>query len=349
MGMVSAQLKYSWRVTGPKLFTRRVSTAENAKAVLEPAPENKGKPPTMPERFVNSLPANWQPYARLSRLDKPIGTWLLYTPGTWSITMAAYATGAPVMQTVYMLALFGVGALVTRGAGCTINDMWDRKLDAGVARTMLRPLASGQVTMPQAWGWLAAQCFGGLGILLLLPPACWLLGAASMIPVFLYPSFKRFTYYPQACLSFCFTWAALLGFPAMGMMNWPAMLSLWGSSFAWCMIYDTIYAHQDKLFDISVGIKSTALKWKERSKEIMYRYEVVQIGLLALSGAIVGMGPGFFAATGYAAYRIWDMIKRVNLDDPSNCWQWFLRNIYTGHAIFGGALFDYGMRILGVY
>lgn len=263
--------------------------------------------------------------------------------------MAAFSTSAPLTSYAGMLAVFGVGALVTRGAGCTVNDMWDRKLDRKVARTMLRPLASGAVSMPQAWTWLAAQCTIGLGILLSLPSACWALGAVSMIPVMLYPSFKRFTYYPQACLALCFTWGALLGFPAMGITNWPAQLSLYGSAYAWCMIYDTIYAHQDKIYDINAGIKSTALKWGDRTKTILYRFEVAQIGLLATSGAVLGMGVGFYAGVAVAAYRITKMIRSVNLNDPDSCWYWFLNNIRTGHVIWLGALVDYLARLFGLF
>lgn len=304
---------------------------------------------TIPQKFVNSLPKKVKPYAELMRLDKPIGTWLLYSPCTWSISMAAFGTTAPITTTVSALALTGVGALIMRGAGCTINDLLDRNLDNQVERTMDRPLASGKVSVPQAVTFLGAQCFTGLGILLSMPHECFWIATCSLPLVFTYPLFKRFTYYPQASLSACFTWGALVGFPAMHTWDWPAMLTLHASAFAWCMIYDTIYAHQDKLFDIKAGIKSTALKWGERTKPIMSRFAVAQIGLLTLSGVFYGMGPCFFAATGYAAYRLFKMIKLVNLDKPKNCWYWFVNNIKTGHVIFAGAFGDYVMRLLGLY
>ncbi|ANB14963.1 4-hydroxybenzoate octaprenyltransferase [Sugiyamaella lignohabitans] len=304
--------------------------------------------PTLPQRFVNSLPLSVKPYAELMRLDKPIGTWLLYSPCTVAITMAAYHTGAPITQTLWMLTLFGIGSVIMRGAGCTINDLLDRNLDNQVERTKTRPLASKAVSVPAAITFLGAQCFAGLGILLSLPSDCFLLGAASLPLVFTYPLFKRFTYYPQVCLSLCFTWGALLGFPAMGVWNWPAMLCLHASSFAWCMIYDTIYAHQDKLYDIKAGIKSTALKWGNKSKDIMEKYAYGQIGFLAAAGVFGGMGPFFFGATVLAAYRVLTMIKKVNLDDPANCWKWFVENINTGHFLWAGASADYLLRLGGL-
>lgn len=306
-----------------------------------------GTKPTVPQKFVAGLPPAVRPYAELMRLDKPVGTWLLFSPGTWSITMAAFATGAPVSQTLTTIGLFAAGSVVMRGAGCTINDIWDRDLDAQVERTVSRPLASKAVSVPKAVAFLGAQCFTGLGILLCLPWDIFWITSASLPLVFTYPLFKRITYYPQACLSLCFTWGALVGFPAMGVWNWPAMLTLHAGSFAWCMIYDTIYAHQDKKFDVKAGIKSTALKWGDRSKAIMRRYATAQVALVAASGAFMSMGPGFFTATGIMAYRLFDMIRRVDLDDPKNCWRWFLSNINTGHIVFGGALVDYILRLAG--
>ncbi|CAN6674972.1 4-hydroxybenzoate polyprenyltransferase, mitochondrial [Trichomonascus vanleenenianus] len=305
--------------------------------------------PTLPQRMVNALPASFKPYAELMRIDKPIGTWLLFSPCTWSATMAAYTTGAPFTQYLYTIALFGLGSILMRQGGCIINDILDRKLDAQVERTKHRPLASGAVSLPAAWGLLGAHGVAGLGVLMALPTDCFWLGCLSLPFVCAYPLFKRFTYYPQACLSLCFTWGALMGFPAMDVWALPTMLSLHASAFAWCMIYDTIYAHQDKKFDIKAGIKSTALKWAERSKPIMNRYGAAQIGLLATAGVLQGMGPFYFAATGWAAYRLFNMIKKVDLDDPANCWKWFVENINTGHVIWVGAFCDYISRLMGLY
>lgn len=330
-----------FRINSARIFSTASSKSNAASSAIQPAPASPLPPTTLPEKFVAALPVAMKPYAELSRLDKPIGTWLLYSPGTWSITMAAYSTGAPLTQTIATLGLFGIGSLAMRGAGCTINDIWDRDLDDKVERTKTRPLAAKAVSLPKAVTWLGAQCFAGLGVLVCLPADCFWICTASLPFIFTYPLFKRFTYYPQVSLSFCFTWAALAGFPAMGVWNWPAMLALHASSFAWCMIYDTIYAHQDKKFDIKAGIKSTALKWGERTKPILQKFAVAQIGLLGLSGFFVGMGPFFYGATALAGYRVFSMIKKVDLDCPKNCWYWFRKNINTGHLVWLGATLDY--------
>lgn len=299
--------------------------------------------------FVSKLPEKWIPYAELMRLEKPVGTWLLYIPCSWAITMAALETTAPLGSTMWMLGLFGVGAIVMRGAGCTINDICDRNLDNKVIRSVERPIASGRVSVNKAVGFLGAQTLVGVGILTQLPANCWYLGLASLPIVFTYPLFKRFTYYPQFVLSACFNWGTLLGFPAMGIMDWPTMIPLYISTHLWCMIYDTIYAHQDKKFDIKAGIKSTALAWGEKTKTICNTLGVIQIGTLGLAGFNSGllMGPGFLCGLGIFTYRLFDMIRRVDLDNPQDCWKWFQNNIKTG-LIFSGALFfDYALQLLG--
>lgn len=299
--------------------------------------------------FVSKLPKKWIPYAELMRLEKPVGTWLLYIPCTWAITMAAMETGATLGSTLWMLGLFGVGSVVMRGAGCTINDLFDRNLDNKVIRSVERPIASGRVSPRNAVAFLGAQTAVGMGILSQLPADCWYLGLASLPIVFSYPLFKRFTYYPQAVLSACFNWGALLGFPAMGIMDWSTMLPMYVSTYLWCMIYDTIYAHQDKKFDIKAGIKSTALAWGSKTKKICTSLGVVQIGTMGLAGLNSGLllGPGFLCGLGIFAYRLFDMIRRVDLDDPQDCWKRFQSNINTG-LIFSGALFfDYVLRLFG--
>ncbi|OBA15543.1 uncharacterized protein OGAPODRAFT_16458 [Ogataea polymorpha] len=261
--------------------------------------------------------------------------------------MAAYMSSAPLASTVYMMSVFGVGAFVMRGAGCTINDLLDRNLDNKVARTMERPITSGRVSVKQALVFLAAQMGVGLVVLLQLPMDCFLLGASSLALVGTYPLFKRVTYYPQVVLSLCFNWGALLGFPAMGVWNWPVMIPLYLSGFFWCMHYDTIYAHQDKKFDAQAGIKSTALAWGDKSKTIFHGLTAAQMGCYTLSGYLAGMGPGFYLGAAYGAYRLLRMTQLVDLDDPKSCGFWFRENIKTGHTFWLGILVDYCLRLLG--
>ncbi|MFY8095373.1 MAG: 4-hydroxybenzoate octaprenyltransferase [Niveispirillum sp.] len=209
------------------------------------------------------LPAAWRPYARLARLDRPIGTWLLLLPCWWSIALAAPAGGWP---DLWLMGLFGVGAVVLRGAGCTLNDILDRKLDARVERTKVRPLPSGQVTVKQAIGFLLAQLLLGLVILLQLNPFAVFLGAASLLLVAAYPLMKRITWWPQAFLGLTFNWGALLGWAAVrGDLGWQPVL-LYVGGILWTLGYDTIYAHQDREDDAHVGIKSTALLFGNDSR-----------------------------------------------------------------------------------
>ncbi|SMN21600.1 similar to Saccharomyces cerevisiae YNR041C COQ2 Para hydroxybenzoate: polyprenyl transferase, catalyzes the second step in ubiquinone (coenzyme Q) biosynthesis [Maudiozyma saulgeensis] len=299
--------------------------------------------------FVSKLPERWIPYAELMRLEKPVGTWLLYLPCSWAIVMGAMETSATLGQTAWMLGLFGVGALIMRGAGCTINDIFDRKLDDKVIRSVERPIASKRVSVRNASLFLGAQTAVGMGILAQLPANCWWLGLASLPIVFAYPLFKRFTYYPQAALSACFNWGALLGFPAMGIMDWSTMIPLYVGSYLWCMIYDTIYAHQDKKFDIKAGIKSTALAWGKNTKTVCNVLATSQFAMYALAGINSGliMGPGFIGGLSIFAYRVFTMIKKVDLDNPDDCWKAFTGNIKTGLYFSYALFFDYLLQLMG--
>ncbi|SCU77383.1 LAMI_0A00958g1_1 [Lachancea mirantina] len=299
--------------------------------------------------YVSKLPAKVIPYAELMRLEKPVGTWLLYIPCTWAITIAATETMAPLSSTLWTLTLFGVGSLIMRGAGCTINDLLDRNLDNKVVRTVERPIASGRVTPAKAITFLGVQTAVGVGILTQLPAECFWLGLSSLPLVFTYPLFKRFTYYPQLVLSACFNWGSLLGFPAMGIFDWPTMAPLYVSTFLWCMTYDTIYAHQDKKFDVGAGIKSTALAWGDKSRSICTAMSVAQMGSMTLVGLNSGMllGPGFLGGLAIFGYRLFKMVRKVDLDNPANCWKYFKSNIQSG-LIFSAALFfDYILKLLG--
>lgn len=182
------------------------------------------------------------PYLRLIRFDRPIGTWLLFWPCGWSIALAAAPGCAP---DAALLALFATGAFVMRGAGCTINDMWDREIDRQVERTRERPLASGELTQLDALVFLAAQLGVGAQVLLQLNGYSIGLGAASLGLVVVYPLMKRVTYWPQLVLGAAFNWGALLGWAAVhGEVLWSACAPLYAAGVCWTIVYDTIYAHQ---------------------------------------------------------------------------------------------------------
>nr|XP_002130409.1 4-hydroxybenzoate polyprenyltransferase, mitochondrial-like [Ciona intestinalis] len=216
-------------------------------------------------QFVKKAPNSIRPYLELARVDKPIGTLLLYIPCAYSICLAAPPGQLP---SLYYLGLFGLGAFLMRGAGCVINDLWDRDLDKRVERTKNRPIASGAVSEKNAIKLLAVQLSLSLGILLTLNPTCIMIGCVAMLPVVVYPLAKRFTMFPQAVLGLTFNMGALMGYVAVtNTINWPVQLSLYASCFLWTMYYDTVYAFQDVKDDVKAGIKSTARLFSRYTEE----------------------------------------------------------------------------------
>lgn len=283
------------------------------------------------------LPKGIQPYAKLARLDKPIGTWLLAWPCMWSITLASTPGHLPDFK---MMALFGCGALLLRGAGCTINDLLDRDIDNMVERTKLRPVASGLLTPFQGICFLGFQLLLGLGILLQLNNYSRVLGASSLLLVFSYPLMKRFTFWPQAYLGLAFNWGALLGWSAItGSLDPSIVFPLYFSGVLWTLVYDTIYAHQDKEDDIKVGVKSTALRFGDSTKQWTAAFGIACISSLALSGFNADLGWPFYAfltaASGQLAWQIWT----VNLACRADCNRKFVSNKWFGALIFSGILF----------
>ena len=209
--------------------------------------------------FIGALPPRLRPYASLMRLDRPIGTWLLYWPCAWSVALAG---GGGRWDLFLWLAL---GAFAMRSAGCVYNDIIDRDLDKRVERTRLRPLASGRVTLRSAGTLIGLLCMIGLVVLLQLKWAAAVAALCSVAPVALYPFMKRITWWPQAWLGLVFSWGALVGWPAvMGSLGWPPLL-LWFGSIVWVIGYDTLYAIQDIEDDALVGVKSSALRLGDKA------------------------------------------------------------------------------------
>ncbi|EDU46966.1 UbiA 4-hydroxybenzoate polyprenyltransferase [Pyrenophora tritici-repentis] len=254
-------------------------------------------------------------------------------------------------------ALFFTGALVMRGAGCTINDLWDRNLDPHVERTRLRPIARRAITPQQALVFLGGQLTTGLAVLLSLPFECFWYATPSLLFVTLYPLAKRVTYYPQFVLGLTFSWGAMLGFPALGidlLSNQAALTAaacLYASNVAWTVLYDMIYAHMDIKDDVKAGIKSIALKHENETKMVLSGLAVVQLGLLSATGIAAGLGPVYYAVSvGGAGLTLGAMIRRVKLKNVKNCWWWFVNGAwFTGGAISLGLAGEYVMHLLGWY
>jgi 4-hydroxybenzoate polyprenyltransferase len=293
------------------------------------------------------------------RIDKPTGSYYLFFPCLFSTFIAAtmatpIAAPSAVIGTT---ALFFTGALVMRGAGCTINDLWDRNLDPHVERTRLRPIARRAISPQQAIVFLGGQLFTGLAVLLSLPFECFWYATPSLLLVATYPLAKRVTYYPQFVLGLTFSWGAMMGFPALGidlLSNQSALIAascLYASNVAWTVLYDMIYAHMDIKDDVKAGIKSIALKHEKETKAVLSGLAVVQLGLLATSGVAAGMGPIFFVGScGGAALTLGTMIRRVKLKEVKNCWWWFVNGAWlTGGAISLGLASEYLTRYFGLY
>lgn len=223
----------------------------------------------------------------LARLDRPIGTWLLLLPCWWGAALGAVAQ-SQALPNLWHMALFGAGALIMRSAGCAFNDMVDKDIDAQVARTRARPVASGQISRTRAGLFTAALCLLGLAILLQFNALTIGLGAASLILVAAYPFMKRITWWPQAWLGLTFNWGALLGYTAAtGALHWPALL-LYGAGIAWTLGYDTIYACQDIEDDALVGVRSTARLFDMNIALWVRRFFAVTV--LALLASLIGAG-----------------------------------------------------------
>ncbi|KAK2003555.1 4-hydroxybenzoate polyprenyl transferase [Colletotrichum falcatum] len=336
--------------------TERLTTAVTQEAPERPA--STGVVYSPPKTgIISYLPASWVPYAELTRMDKPAGTYYLFFPCLWSTLMAAPMV-APIMASpgsvIGTSLLFFSGAFIMRSAGCSINDLWDRNLDPHVTRTRFRPIARGALTPFQALAFTGAQLLTGLGILLQFPTSCLFYGIPSLLLVASYPLAKRVTYYPQAVLGLTFSWGAMMGFPALGvdlLSNSAALTAaacLYSSNVAWTILYDMIYAHMDIKDDAKAGIKSIALKHDSETKQVLTGLAAVQLTLLSAAGFAAGAGPAFFiGSVGGAAVTLGVMIKRVNLKSVKDCWWWFINGCWiTGGVVSLGLAADYSARYI---
>ena len=300
---------------------------------METARQLDGRPASRPdpsdirrgdwvERY---LTARVRPYARLARLDRPIGTWLLLFPGWWGIALASAGLPDP-----GLLILFAVGAVVMRGAGCTLNDIADRHYDAQVARTRLRPLPSGAVSVRQAILFLMLQLAVGAGVLLSLNRTSVVLGFAVLGLIGTYPFMKRITYWPQVFLGLNFNWGALLGWTAVtGALGVAPVLLYLGGVF-WTVGYDTIYAHQDKEDDVRIGVKSSAIALGTHTRPWLFRFYIAALLLWAGVGVAARLGVLFWIGLAGSAVQLAWQATRVAIDDPADCLGKFRSNRAVG-------------------
>jgi 4-hydroxybenzoate polyprenyltransferase len=288
--------------------------------------------------WVDSRAPLWaRPYLRLSRLDRPIGSWLLLLPCWWSAALAA-GVANDLSRLPLTIVLFFIGSFAMRGAGCTWNDITDRDLDARVERTRSRPIPAGQATVAQAFVFLVAQALVGLVVLLQFNRFAIATGIASLVVVAVYPFMKRITNWPQVVLGLAFSWGALMGFAVLLGRIDAAALALYAGSIAWVIGYDTIYAHQDAEDDALIGIKSTALLFGARTRPalaIFYGLAVALIGVaLHLADA---RWPAWIGLVAFAAHLAWQVV-RIDIRDSRLCLRIFKSNRDAGLLLFAGLL-----------
>ncbi len=294
--------------------------------------------------WVDSRAPQWlRPYLRLSRLDRPIGSWLLLLPCWWSAALAA-GVAHHVGRLPLIVALFFVGAFAMRGAGCTWNDITDRDLDAKVERTRSRPIPSGQVSVAQAFVFLVVQALIGLAVLLQFNRFAVVAGIASLAIVAVYPFMKRITWWPQVVLGLAFSWGALMGFAVtFGRIDATALF-LYAGSIAWVIGYDTIYAHQDAEDDALIGVKSTALLFGARTRPALIGFYALAVVLIGVSLRLAGAGlPAWLGLLAFAAHLSWQ-VWQFEIGDPALCLRIFRSNRDAGLLLFAGLLADAVMR-----
>ncbi|KNG94672.1 4-hydroxybenzoate octaprenyltransferase [Pseudaestuariivita atlantica] len=304
--------------------------------------------PGIPEpsgQVADAVSGNWvdryapsatRPYLRLSRADRPIGTWLLLLPCWMGLALAIFHDGYLRWEDAWIALGCAAGAWLMRGAGCTWNDITDRDFDAQVARTRSRPIPSGQVTPRAALAWLMAQALVAFAILLTFNTAAIVLGIVALAPVAIYPFAKRFTWWPQVFLGIAFNWGALLAWTAhTGSLGWPAVV-LYAGGIAWTLFYDTIYAHQDTEDDALIGVKSTARLFGENSPTWLARFLVATVSLIGLavvlaapSGELLSLVIAIGGPWAMGWHMTWQM-RQLDIDNPDTCLRLFRSNRDTG-------------------
>jgi 4-hydroxybenzoate polyprenyltransferase len=309
-------------------------------------------PPRMPDphpqgSVADAAPGNWvdsyapratRGYLRLSRADRPIGTWLLLIPCLWGVALAAIADPNGFKRWDLWIAVScAIGAFLMRGAGCTWNDITDRDFDAAVARTRSRPIPSGQVTPRQAAVWMVAQALAAALILFSYNSATIGLGLASLLLVAIYPFAKRFTWWPQVFLGLAFNWGALLAWTAHAGSLSAAPVTLYLAGIAWTLFYDTIYAHQDKDDDALIGVKSTARLFGAHTRLWLRGFLVLAVLLMTLAvllavlpgGRVLPLVLALAGVWGFGWHMAWQL-TRLDTEDPARCMHLFRSNRDAG-------------------
>ncbi|MBF0889932.1 4-hydroxybenzoate octaprenyltransferase [Gluconobacter sp. LMG 1744] len=290
---------------------------------------------------IARLPEPWRSYALLARLDRPVGTWLLLLPSVWGLFLAP---GASLQTRLIDTALFAFGSLVMRSAGCVVNDIWDRDIDAKVARTAGRPLASGVLSLKQGLLLLAMLLLMGLGVLVCLPPVCWALAPLALLLVALYPAAKRVTWWPQLVMGFTFGFGAPMGYAAAaGTLDGNGLL-LYGAVILWQLGFDTIYGFQDMDDDARIGVRSTSRLMEKNARSFIGTCYSLMILALALVGIHAHLHWIFWPFLAIATAMLLQQVRVLNPYDAPACLKEFRRNVPIGFVLAAGFV---AARVLG--
>jgi 4-hydroxybenzoate polyprenyltransferase len=295
----------------------------------------------------DALPTNWvdrhapeslRPWLKLGRFDRPAGIWLLLLPGWQGIALACSARGE--WPDLRLLILFAVGSALMRAAGCAFNDIVDRDIDAKVARTAARPVASGQISVKGALAFIVGCSLIGLVILLNLNLVCVILGVASLMLVAAYPFMKRITWWPQAWLGLTFNWGALMGYAAVagGGVATLSSIALYAGGVFWTLGYDTIYAVQDLEDDALAGVKSSARRLGEAAPRGVIIFYLIAIALAVAAGAVSRLGPLFAPILALYGAHLIRQARSLRIDDPAGALKLFQSNREAGLILFAALI-----------
>lgn len=302
-----------------------------------PAADGMALPDAVARQWAFRLaPPAWHPFFQLARLDRPIGYWLLVLPCWWSSLIASLVARAP--PQLFHLALFLLGAIVMRGSGSTYNDIVDRDLDAKVARTRHRPVASGRVSVAAALAFLVAQALVGFLVVVQFNLFTILLGIGSLAIVAIYPFMKRLTSWPQLVLGFAFAWGGLVGWAARYAALAPPAYLVYAAAIAWTIGYDTIYALQDARDDPAAGIKSTARLFGQHVRlavGLLYAVAVVLVEAALVAGGVATSPAAQLGVLGFASHLGWQ-VGRIDANDPSGALMLFRSNRDAGLILAAG-------------
>lgn len=284
--------------------------------------------------WLQQLPAQSRPYAALARWDRPVGIWLLLLPCWIGLALMRVPAGFQWIDLAWII-LFALGAIAMRGAGCTWNDIRDRDIDAEVSRTAARPLPAGDVTLSEAYIFLAAQLGIGFLVWMFLPVDAKIVALLAIPLVAAYPYMKRITWWPQAWLGFTFNFGALVG-AATATSVTGATVVLYLGLVCWTVAYDTIYAMQDREDDALVGVKSTARLFGDKVLTGVFVFHMAATALIFLGAYFAGAGRiGALLALAFLGHGIWQ-VSSLSKNREKHALAMFKSNVWAGAIILAG-------------